>query len=108
MLRREYDRLEAEARKHQTKSKYSLAGAEHAALAKSTAELMCHPQLKGKVATAIKEVLLHGAALQELVIGMVSLVSTVFVMACDTLTMCCAHTPERCTATDGTKFARKA
>ena len=60
---REYDRLEAEARKHETKPKYSLAGPEHAALAKSTAELVCHPQLKGKVASA----------LEELVIGVVSM-----------------------------------
>ena len=70
---REYDRLEAEARKHETKPKYSLAGPEHAALAKSTAELVCHPQLKGKVASAIKEVLVHGSALEELVIGVVSM-----------------------------------
>lgn len=75
-MHREYDRLEAEARKHQTKPKYSLAAPEHTALAKSTAELMCHPQLKGKVASAIKEVLMHGAALEELVIGMVSLSRT--------------------------------
>ena len=72
-MHREYDRLEAEARKNNSKPKYSLAGAEHAALAKSTAELMCHPQLKGRVASAVKEVLLHGSALEELVIGMVSL-----------------------------------
>ena len=71
MFCREYDRLEAEGRKHQCKPKYALAAPEHEALAKSTAELMCHPQLKGRVATAIKEVLTTGPTLEELVIGMV-------------------------------------
>ena len=72
---REYDRLEAEGRKRGAKPKYALAGLDHQALAKSTAELMCHPQLKGRVASAIKEVLSSAAGLEELVIGMVSSVT---------------------------------
>ena len=39
---------------------------------KSTVDLACNPKLKGKVPSAIKEVLAHGAALQELTIGMAS------------------------------------
>ncbi len=39
---------------------------------KSTVELACNPKLKGKVPSAIKEVLANGIALEELTIGMVS------------------------------------
>ena len=69
---REYDRLEAEAVKLHCKPKYSLASTDHETLVKSTVDLACNPKLKGKVPSAIKEVLAHGAALQELTIGMAS------------------------------------
>ena len=39
---------------------------------KSTVDLVCNPKLKGKVPSAIKEVLAHGTALEELTIGMAS------------------------------------
>ncbi len=39
---------------------------------KSAVDLACNPKLKGKVPSAIKEVLAHGAALEELTIGMAS------------------------------------
>ena len=69
---REYDRLEADAVKLHCKPKYFLASTDHEALVKSTVDLACNPKLKGKVPSAIKEVLAHGAALEELIIGMAS------------------------------------
>jgi len=69
---REYDRLEADAVKLHSKPKYSLASTDHETLVKSTVDLACNPKLKGKVPSAIKEVLAHGAALEELTIGMAS------------------------------------
>ncbi len=69
---REYDRLEADAVKLHCKPKYSLASIDHETLVKSTVDLACNPKLKGKVPSAIKEVLAHGAALEELTIGMAS------------------------------------
>ena len=39
---------------------------------KSTGDLACNAKLKGKIPSAIKEVLANGAALEELTIGMVS------------------------------------
>lgn len=71
--RREYDRLEADAVKLHCKPKYSLASTDHETLVKSTVDLACNPKLKGKVPSAIKQVLAHGAALEELTIGMASL-----------------------------------
>ncbi|DBB01949.1 TPA: hypothetical protein ACH3X1_000538 [Trebouxia sp. C0004] len=69
---KEYDRLEADAVKLHCKPRYSLASADHETLVKSTVDLACNPKLKGKVPSAIKEVLAHGAALEELTIGLAS------------------------------------
>ena len=69
---RDYDRLEADAVKHNFKAKYSLASADHEALVKSTVDLVCNPKLKGRVPSAIKEVFAQSSLLEELTIGLVS------------------------------------
>lgn len=71
-LCREYDRLEADAARQHCKPNYSLGSADHETLVKSTLDLACNPKLKGKVPSAIKEVLANAAALEELTVGMVS------------------------------------
>lgn len=70
-LCREYDRLEADAARQHCKPKYALSSADHETLVKSTLELACNPKLKGRVPSAIKEVLANAAALEELTVGMV-------------------------------------
>lgn len=70
---REYDRLEAEALKQRCKPKYSLTSEEHQTLVRSTVDLACNPKLKGRIPSAIKEVLANAAALEELTIGLVGL-----------------------------------
>ena len=68
---REYDRLEAEAIKQRCKPRYSLAAPEHEALVKSTVDLACNPKLKGKIPSAIKELLANASGLEELALGLV-------------------------------------
>ncbi|KAL0039275.1 hypothetical protein WJX79_001133 [Trebouxia sp. C0005] len=81
---KEYDRLEADAVKLHCKPKYALASTDHETLVKSTVDLVSNPKLKGKVPSAIKEVLAHGTALEELTIGM-SLPAAVWKALCSSL-----------------------
>lgn len=57
--------------KQRCKPRYALASADHESLVRSTVELACNPKLKGKVPSAIKEVLANAANLEELAIGLV-------------------------------------